>query len=117
VSILSTGSSKYERARSGPQPASPPRYLDVRETAAYWHLSPGFMAKLRVDGSGPRFIKAGGKVLYDRADLDAWLHSLKVSSTTERHFGTRRRGRPPKPKKHEEKDACKSEPPRGGGGP
>jgi hypothetical protein len=46
-------------------------------------ISEGLAAKMRVYGTGPRFIKSGGKVLYDLDDIDAWLDSLKRRSTSE----------------------------------
>jgi predicted DNA-binding transcriptional regulator AlpA len=39
------------------------------------------LAKLRMTGDGPRFIKMGRLVGYDVADLDAWLDSLKRQRT------------------------------------
>jgi hypothetical protein len=93
VSITSTGLSKHERARRrGPDP----RYLEAPEAAAYLRLSEGNLAKRRVQGGGPRFAKMGNRVVYDRVDLDAWLASFKISSTAERQYSGRRRGRPPK---------------------
>lgn len=41
------------------------------------------LAKLRVYGGGPRFIKLGKKVLYDTDDLDAWLESNKHATTSD----------------------------------
>lgn len=34
-------------------------------------------------GSGPKFIKAGRKVLYDPADIAAWKEANRFSSTSE----------------------------------
>jgi len=36
-----------------------------------------------VTGEGPRYSKLGGSVRYRRCDLDAWLESRLVSSTSE----------------------------------
>jgi hypothetical protein len=42
------------------------------------------LAKLRCYGGGPRFAKAGPRlVIYDKADLDAWLASRLCHSTSD----------------------------------
>lgn len=41
------------------------------------------LARWRVEGRGPRFIRASGRVLYDSADVDAWLDARRHSSTSE----------------------------------
>lgn len=38
--------------------------------------------KMRHRGIGPRFIRLGGRVAYDRADVEAWLESQKRASTS-----------------------------------
>jgi excisionase family DNA binding protein len=60
-----------------------PRYLDTRQAAAYLGLSLKTLEKLRVTGRGPRFAKAGRKVIYDRRDLDRWVAALKRGFTGE----------------------------------
>lgn len=47
--------------------------LDTEQAAARCRLARATLAKLRVNGSGPPFVKLGAKVLYDAADLDAWI--------------------------------------------
>ena len=64
---------------SGPKPK---QYLRSNEAASYIGLAISTLAKLRVDGTGPRYIRAG-RILYDRDDLDAWLASRKRLSTSE----------------------------------
>jgi len=51
--------------------------------ADYTGTRPQHLAKLRVYGGGPRFIKIGKKILYDCDDLDAWLNKNKHASTSE----------------------------------
>ena len=44
------------------------------EAAAYLRMAVSTLTKLRCRGGGPRFAKVGPRlVVYDRADLDAWL--------------------------------------------
>lgn len=57
--------------------------LDNKSAAEYSGLPEGYLNKLRVWGSGPTFIKIGGRILYDPADIDAWLAANKRRSTSD----------------------------------
>ena len=57
--------------------------LNVPQAAAYTSLSKSSLDKLRVYGGGPLYIKAGARVVYDRADLDIWLTTKKVANTSQ----------------------------------
>jgi predicted DNA-binding transcriptional regulator AlpA len=59
--------------------------LRVRDAADYIGLSISTLAKWRITGFGPRYIKAGARVLYDRADLDEWMNKRRRSNTAEAH--------------------------------
>lgn len=37
----------------------------------------------RVSGAGPRFIKAGRRIVYDPADIQVWKDARRVSSTSQ----------------------------------
>jgi excisionase family DNA binding protein len=63
-------------------PLSSKRVLSAQEAAAYVGLSKQTMAKLRVYGGGPPFLKLGRRVLYDPTDLDQWLASHRRASTS-----------------------------------
>jgi hypothetical protein len=41
----------------------------------------GWLAKARMTGAGPRFLKVGGRVLYRRSALNAWLAERERAST------------------------------------
>lgn len=41
------------------------KFLDTRELAARWKISPRTLENQRGKGQGPEFFKIGGKVLYD----------------------------------------------------
>lgn len=62
--------------------------LTTSEAARFLRLSVPTMERLRVTGSGPIFIKLGpGKrcrVVYRRADLDAWINAQRRDSTSRR---------------------------------
>ena len=57
--------------------------LNVPQAATYTSLSKSSLDKLRVYGGGPLYIKAGARVVYDRADLDIWLTAKKVANTSQ----------------------------------
>jgi len=59
------------------------RWLRPRPAAEYIGHSESRLAKLRLYGGGPPFVKSGRTVLYDVNDLDSWLESLKRRSTSE----------------------------------
>jgi excisionase family DNA binding protein len=68
--------------------------LTVTEAADYLRLSKATLDQWRTAGKGPRFIKAGKRVLYDSRDLDRWLDGNKRSSTSDQpHLRRRRRRR------------------------
>ena len=54
------------------------------EAAAFLGFATSTLAKMRLRGDGPQFIKAGQRiVLYDRGDLEEWLASRRRSSTSD----------------------------------
>jgi len=53
--------------------ASP--YLDTVQAAAFLHLAPRTMANQRALGTGPRWHRAGGRILYTRRDLRQYVRS------------------------------------------
>jgi predicted DNA-binding transcriptional regulator AlpA len=63
------------------------RYLTSDEAAEYLGVSRKLLELRRTTGGGPRFIKLSptpnGAVRYDREDLDAWMASRRVESTSE----------------------------------
>jgi excisionase family DNA binding protein len=61
---------------------SPKRVLSAQEAASHVGLSKQTMAKMRVYGGGPPFLKLGRRVLYDPTDLDRWLASHRRASTS-----------------------------------
>lgn len=45
-------------------------------------LSPRTLNKWRLTGAGPVHLRIGGRIIYDRADLDAFLASCRRQSTS-----------------------------------
>jgi predicted DNA-binding transcriptional regulator AlpA len=58
------------------------RMLRTEDAANYTGLSASTLNKLRLTGGGPEYIKVGKSVVYDPADLDAWLSSKRRRSTS-----------------------------------
>lgn len=62
--------------------------LRAPQAASYIGLSASTLAKMRLRGDGPMYSKAGPRiVIYDRADLDAWLLSQRRRSTSDTAIG------------------------------
>ena len=52
--------------------------LNVRQAAAFLGLSLSRLANWRCNGKGPVYIKLGGRVVYDRRDLEAFVKAGRV---------------------------------------
>ena len=57
--------------------------LDTPEAAAYVRLSPVTLERMRLVGNGPRYAKLGKSVRYRQTDLEEWLESRLIRSTSE----------------------------------
>lgn len=59
-----------------------PDYLTPKEMAERYRgaVTVETLANWRSAGSGPAFLKIGGKVLYDRADVESWEASRRQAS-------------------------------------
>jgi hypothetical protein len=53
------------------------------EAAAYVKMAVQTLERFRLTGDGPMFAKLGGSVRYRRCDLDAWIESRLVRSTSQ----------------------------------
>jgi predicted DNA-binding transcriptional regulator AlpA len=58
--------------------------LPVPDAARFVGLSKSTLDKLRVSGGGPTYLQLGRRILYDLADLEAWLASKRCSSTSDK---------------------------------
>ena len=58
------------------------KLLDPDAVAERVGLSRSTLAKIRVRGGGPPFVKIGAKVLYPDAELEAWLEAQPRHSST-----------------------------------
>ena len=56
-----------------PNAGLPPRYLRTPEAARFLGLSGRTLEKHRTYGTGPKYSKIGGRVVYAVEDLQAWV--------------------------------------------
>ena len=63
--------------------ALPPRYLRTPEAARFLGLSGRTLEKHRTYGTGPRYSKIGGRVVYRVDDLQTWVDRGAKSSTSD----------------------------------
>lgn len=56
--------------------------LTTREAASVLRLSERTLERLRLAGTGPRYVKAGRRVRYCESDLEAWIASKLTTSTS-----------------------------------
>lgn len=57
--------------------------LGHRDAARHLGLAPSTLAKMRCLGGSPTFLRLGRKIVYCRADLDAWLTARRAVSTSD----------------------------------
>jgi predicted DNA-binding transcriptional regulator AlpA len=62
---------------------SPHDLLTAEQLADIVHASPRTIIRWRGEGLGPAYVKAGHRVLYRRADVEAWLESHKIRPVRE----------------------------------
>lgn len=53
------------------------------EAADYVRMSKPTLERFRVTGGGPIYCKLGGSVRYRKVDLDSWVESRRIRSTSE----------------------------------
>ncbi len=61
----------------------PPRYLRTPEAARFLGLSGRTLEKHRTYGTGPRYSKIGGRVVYQLDDLQNWVRRGEKASTSD----------------------------------
>jgi len=66
-----------------PNEGIPPRYLRTPEAAHFLGLSGRTLEKHRTYGTGPRYSKIGGRVVYAVDDLQAWVTRGEKTSTSD----------------------------------
>jgi predicted DNA-binding transcriptional regulator AlpA len=71
-----------------PMTGFPPRYLRTPEAARFLGLSGRTLEKHRTYGTGPKYRKIGGRVVYALEDLQAWADLGTKNSTSDPGAGT-----------------------------
>jgi hypothetical protein len=56
-------------------------FLTPAEVERDYKVRRNWLAKRRMRGDGPVYIKVAGKVLYRRRDIDGWLAAAERAST------------------------------------
>jgi hypothetical protein len=64
-----------------------PKAMRPPAAAIYTGLTEQRLARLRHEGGGPVFTRAGRSILYRVEDLDAWLNANRRTSTSARPAG------------------------------
>lgn len=67
--------------------AMPPPFVCTAAAARFLSLSRSTLNKYRSSGTGPKYSKIGGRVLYAISDLQAWVESAARGSTSDRGQG------------------------------
>jgi len=58
--------------------------LTTHEAASYLRLSTRTLERLRVSGTGPKFVRLGHSIRYRQQDLDAHVAARVVASTSQK---------------------------------
>jgi predicted DNA-binding transcriptional regulator AlpA len=87
---FSDGSLQEHGVRTMPDPLAglPPRFLRTPEAARFLSLSGRTLEKHRTFGTGPKYRKIGGRVVYALEDLKAWADLGAKTSTSDPGVGT-----------------------------
>lgn len=57
--------------------------MSPEDAAKFLNLAASWLAKLRMTGGGPRYVKLSRRVFYRRCDLKSWVASRVISSTSQ----------------------------------
>lgn len=58
-------------------------YLTQKQAADLLHISVRTLERMRLEGNGPRFLKAGRRVLYSQLSIEDWLNQRTFESAAE----------------------------------
>ena len=58
--------------------------FNTSEAAGYVRLGKPTLERFRITGQGPTYCQLGGAVRYRKSDLDDWLESRRIRSTSQR---------------------------------
>ena len=58
-------------------------FMTPDEASAFLKISKSTLAKLRLTGDGPRYLKAIRRITYRKSDLVSWIEAKTFGSTSE----------------------------------
>lgn len=58
-------------------------FLTTDEVGAILRVTAIYLRQMRLTGRGPSYVKVGKLVRYRRGDVDAWIASRRVTSTSD----------------------------------
>lgn len=61
------------------------RLISAEDAADILNISPSTLAKMRLSGASPRYVKLGRRVAYRPSDLEAWVEAQSYTSTAQYH--------------------------------
>ena len=64
------------------RPVTTPILLTPKQAARHLNLSVSWLAKRRLAGDGPPYVKLGGAVRYAEASIQQWMKSQQRTSTS-----------------------------------
>lgn len=62
--------------------------ISAEDAAKHLNISKSTLAKMRLSGASPRYVKIGRRVAYRPCDLESWIAAQSFNSTAE--YGDRR---------------------------
>lgn len=57
--------------------------ISAEDTANLLNISSSTLAKMRLTGQSPRYVKLGRRVAYRPSDVEAWVEAQSFKSTSE----------------------------------
>jgi hypothetical protein len=63
--------------------------ISPEEAARFLSLGIGYLAKLRMSGGGPRYVKLSRRVFYRKCDLRAWVNARVIANTSQQTAAAR----------------------------
>jgi predicted DNA-binding transcriptional regulator AlpA len=82
--VATTGNEGFVTRESLRPATASTRLLTPKEAAARWRVSVSWLAKARMRGDGPPFLKIGRSIRYSESASLQWLRSRERLSTAER---------------------------------
>ena len=83
LSIAKSINSSFKNKRT------PIRFLTTQKASELCGFSKSTLDKLRCDGGGPPFVRVGGRCLYPESELESWLLSRGLVTSTAQACTTR----------------------------